>query len=196
MLKIRESKQRIDFSKESRQKRSSGHAGCGSQLYQKSFNQIEKKEYSSISCFLSECSHRHRGSRCDNSTQCLLLRAKIGENQKTVSFNLLSPQNVPLEMMNATLTMLPISCEVAIKFQIMCGNDKYFNFSHKVQLLTVFHWTRKSTLKIVPQGFRSNSKRSHLYEKFQRVVFSKKFLWTRKRRFWQAPGTCFCQNLH
>ena len=116
---------------------------------------------------------------------------KLGENLKTVSFNLLFPQNVPLEMMNATLTMLPISCEVVIKFQIMCGNDEYFNFSHKVQLLTVLHWTRKSTLKIVPQGFRSNYKRIHLYENFQRVVFSKKFLWKRKRRFWQAPRNLF-----
>ena len=121
---------------------------------------------------------------------------KLGENLKTVSFNLLFPQNVPLEMMNATLTMLPISCEVAIKFQIMCGNDKDFNFSHKVQHLTLFQWTRKWSLKIVPQVFRSNSKRSHLYENFQRVVFSRKFLWTLKRHFWQAPRNLFMPKLH
>ena len=73
----------------------------------------------------------------------------------------------------------------------MCGNDKDFNFPYKVQLLRLFHWTRKSSLKIVSQGFRSNSKRSHLYENFQRVVFSKKFLSTRKRHFWQAPRNLF-----
>ena len=117
--------------------------------------------------------------------------SKLGESLKTVSFNLLFPQNVPLDKINADLTILPISFEVAIKFHIMCGNDKDFNFSHKVQFLTLFHRTRKSTLKIVPQGFRSNSKRSPLYEIFQRVVFSKKFLWMRKRHFWQAPRNLF-----
>ena len=50
--------------------------------------------------------------------------SKHGENLKTVSFSLLFPQNVPLEMMNANLTTLPISFEVAIKFYIMCENDK------------------------------------------------------------------------
>ena len=60
--------------------------------------------------------------------------SKIGENLKTVSFNLLLPQNVPLEMINDDLTILPISFECAIKFHIMCGNDKKFDFSQKVQL--------------------------------------------------------------
>ena len=138
-----------------------------------------------------KCSSQRLGSRCDNSAQCFLPKSKLIENLKNFSFKLLCPQNVPLEMMNANLTILPISFEVAIKFHIMCGNDKVFNFSHKVQLLTLFHLTRKSSLKIVPQGFRSNSKRSHLYENFQRVVFSQKFLWTGRKHFWQAPRKLF-----
>ena len=69
--------------------------------------------------------------------------------------------------------------------------QKTLFFRKKYNFLALFHWTRKSSLKIGPQGFRSNSKRSHLYENFQRFVFSKKFLWTRKRHLWQAPRTLF-----
>ena len=56
---------------------------------------------------------------------------KHGEKLQTVSFSLVFPQNVPLEMMNANLTTLPISFEVAIKFYIKCGNDKKICFSPK-----------------------------------------------------------------
>ena len=35
-----------------------------------------KKEYSSFSCFLSEYSPRHRGSRFDKSAQCSLLKVQ------------------------------------------------------------------------------------------------------------------------
>ena len=66
-----------------------------------------------------------------------------------------------------------------------------FDFRIKYNFLTLFHWTRKSSLKIVPLGFRSNSKTSHLYESFERVVLFKKFLWMRKRQFWQAPRNIF-----
>ena len=141
-------------------------------------------------------SSQRLGSRCDNFAQCFLLKSKLIENLKSFSFKLLCPQNVPLEMMNANLTILPISFEVAIKFHIMCAKDKDFNFPHKVQLLTLFHWTRKSGLKNVPQGFRSNFKRSHLYENFQRVFFPRSFSGRVKSTFDRLPGTCFCQKLH
>ena len=72
----------------------------------------------------------------------------------------------------------------------MWKRQKILIFRIKYNFLTLFHWTRKSSLEIVQQGFRSNSKRSHLYENFQRVVFSK-FLWTRKRQFWQPPRKLF-----
>ena len=42
LLKVRESKQKTDFSEKSRRKSSSGHVDCGSQLYRKSFSQIEE----------------------------------------------------------------------------------------------------------------------------------------------------------
>ena len=42
LLKVRESKQKTDFSEKSRRKCSSGHVDCGSQLYRKSFSQIEE----------------------------------------------------------------------------------------------------------------------------------------------------------
>ena len=92
---------------------------------------LKKIEFSSKLCFLSESSPRHRRSRCDNSTQCFCSNSKHGENLKTVSFSLLFPQNVPLEMMNANLTTLPISFEVAKEFHIMCGNDKKLWFSRR-----------------------------------------------------------------
>ena len=91
----------------------------------------KKIEFCSKLCFLSEHSRRHRGSRCDNSTQCFCSKSKHGENLKTVSFSLVFPQNVPLEVMNANLTALPLSFEFAIKFYIMCGNVKKICFSPK-----------------------------------------------------------------
>ena len=57
--------------------------------------------------------------------------SKHGENLKTVLVSLVFPQNVPLEMMNANLTTLPLSFEFAIKFYIMCGNVKKIRFSPK-----------------------------------------------------------------
>ena len=92
---------------------------------------LKKIEFGSKLYFLSERSPRHRGSRCDNSTQCFCSKSKHGENLKTFSFSLFFPQNVPLEMMNANLTTLPISFEVAKEFHIMCGNDKKLWFSRR-----------------------------------------------------------------
>ena len=158
---------------------------------------LKKIEFSSKLCFLSERSPRHRGSRCDNSTQCFCSKSKHGENLKTVSFSLLFPQNVPLEMMNANLTTLPISFEVAKEFHIMCGNDKKtlifptrFNFS------ALLHWTRKGSLTILPKVFRPNSEISHFCKSFRKIVFFKNFLWTSKSHFWQACRNHFCQKLY
>ena len=64
-------------------------------------------------------------------------------------------------------------------------------FRIKYNFLTLFHWTRKSSLKILPQDFLSKSETSHLYENFQRVVSSQKFHWTGKKHFWQAPRKLF-----
>ena len=58
-------------------------------------------------------------------------KSKLSENLKTFSFKLQCPQSDPSEMINADLTILPISFEVAIKFHIMCGNDKKLWFSAK-----------------------------------------------------------------
>ena len=48
LLKIRESNQKTNFSKESRQKSSFGHVDCGSQLHQMSFTRIEIKDHFKI----------------------------------------------------------------------------------------------------------------------------------------------------
>ena len=192
MLKIRESKQKSDFSKESRQKRSSGHAGCGFQLYQKSFNQIEKKEYSSIFCFLSERSPRHRGSRCDNSTQCVLLRVKTWWKPENCFIQSSFSSKCSIGDDKCWLdnpAIIVWSCD-KVSYNVW-KRQKTLIFRKKYNFLTLVNWTRKSSLKIVPQGFRSNSKTSHLYESFQRVVLFKKFLWMRKRQFWQAPRNLF-----
>ena len=54
-----------------------GHIYCSSELYQKSFNRIEKKT-KIISKFGSppNCSPRRLGSGCDNSAQCSLLKVQ------------------------------------------------------------------------------------------------------------------------
>ena len=39
-------------------------------------------------------------------------KSKHSENLKTVSFSLVFPENVPLEMLNANLTTLPTSFEI------------------------------------------------------------------------------------
>ena len=196
-LKIRELKQKIDFSKESRQKRSSGHACCGSHLYQKSFNQIEKKSIVHFLVFFQNVPLDTEEAGVTIWTNVFCSEPKLGENLKTVSFNLLFPQNVPLEMIIADLTTLPISFEVAKEFHIMCGNDKKtlifptrFNFS------ALLHWTRKGSLTILPKVFRPNSETSHFCKSLRKIVFLKKFLCTSKSQFWQACRNLFCQKLH
>ena len=134
----------------------------------------------------------HRGSRCDNSTQCFLLRVKTWWK----------PENCFIQStFSSKCSIGDDKCWLDNPANIVWSCDKVSHnvwkrqktliFCKKYHFLTLFHWTLKSSLKIVPQGFRSNSKRSNLYENFQRVVFSKKFLWTRKRHFWQAPRK-FC----
>ena len=54
----------------------------------------------------------------------LCWKSKHGENMETVSFSLVFPQSVPLELMNDNLTTLPTSFEIEEKFHIMCGNDE------------------------------------------------------------------------
>ena len=79
------------------------------------------------------CSPRCLGSRCDNSAQFFCSKSKLNENLQNFSVKLLCPQNVSTEREKANLITLAISFEVAIKFYIMCGNDKIFDFSHEVQ---------------------------------------------------------------
>ena len=163
LIKVRELKQRTDFSKESRQWCSSGHADCVSQVYQKSFSQIEKNRVESKIMF----SFRTFPSTPRKQVWQLYpvffcLESKHGENLKIVSFSLVFAQNVPSEMMNANLTTLPISFEVAIKFYIKCGNDKKsLIFSKNFNFPTLFHWTRKGSLTIMPNVFWPNSETSH-----------------------------------
>ena len=124
--------------------------------------------------------------------------SKHGENLKTVSFSLVFPQNVPLEMMNANLTTLPFSFEVAKEFHIMCGNDKKtlilpkrFNFS------ALFHWTREGSLTILPNVSCPNSETSHFCKSFQKIVFFSKSLSGQvKVFFWQACRNQFSQKLY
>ena len=194
--KIRESKQKIDFSKESRRKRSSGHAGCGSQIYQKSFNQIEKKSIVQFLVFFQNVPLDTEESGVTTLHSVFCSESKLGENLKTVSFNLLFPQNVPLELMNANLTILPISLEVAIKFHIMCGNDKDFNFSHKVQLLTLFHWHVKAVWKLCHKVFAQILKEVTYMKTFKELFFPRSFSGRVKGTFDRLPGTCLCQKLH
>ena len=120
-----------------------------------------------------------------------------GENLKTVSFSLVFPQNVPLELMNANLTNLPTSFSIEKKLHIMCGNHektlilpKTFNFP------TLFHWTRKGSLTILPNVFWPNSETSSFCKSFQKFIFFRKFLWTSKSHFWQACRNHFCQKLY
>ena len=139
-------------------------------------------------------SSQRLGSRCDNSALCFLLKSKHIENLKSFPFKLLCLQNAPLEMMNANWTIVPISFEVAIKFHIMCGNDKKVWFSPRSTTFYhcfTFHWTLKGILTILPNVFCSNFETSSLQKRFQRIVFSKKFHWTRERHFWQAPRKLF-----
>ena len=123
--------------------------------------------------------------------------SKHGENLKTVSFSLVFPQNVPLEMMNANLTTLPLSFEIAIKFYIMCGNvKKNLFFPKRFNFPTLFHWTREGSLTILSNVFCPNSETSHFCKSFQKIVFFEKFLWTSKSHFWQACRNHFCQTLY
>ena len=54
----------------------SGHIDCSSELYQKSFNRIEKKKIISKFGSPANCSPRCLRSRCDNSAQCFLLKVQ------------------------------------------------------------------------------------------------------------------------
>ena len=131
LLKVRKSKQKTDFSEKSRRNFSSGHVDCGSQLYRKSFTQIEKKIIVRKYFFFQNVLFDAEEEGVTNLTSVFCSNSKHGENLKTVSFSLLFPQNDPLEMMNANLTTLPISFEVAKEFHIMCGNDKKLWFSRR-----------------------------------------------------------------
>ena len=98
--------------------------------------------------------------------------------------------------MKAKLTTLAISFEVAKLFHIMCGNDKkIFIFPKKYNFPSLFHWTRKGSLIILPNVLCPKSETSHFRKSFQKINFIKKFLWTSKKRFWQAFGNHFCQKL-
>ena len=124
-------------------------------------------------------------------------KSKHGENLETDSFSLVFPQYVPLEMMNANLTTLPFSFEVAKEFHIMCGNyEKTLIFPERFNFPTLFHWTRKGSLTILLNDFCPNSETSHFSKSFQKLIFFKKFLWTSKSHFWQACRNHFCQKLY
>ena len=198
LLKVRESNQKADFSKESHRKCSSGDVNCGSQLYQKSFSQFEEnrvlfKVVFSFRTFPST----PRKQVCQLYPVFFCSESKHGEKLKTVSFSVVFPQNVPLEMMNANLTTLPLSFEFAVKFYIMCGNVKKILFSPKrFSFPTLFHWTREGSLTILPNVFCPNSETSHFYKCFQKILFFKNFLWTSKSHFWQACRNHFCQKLY
>ena len=127
----------------------------------------------------------------------LCSESKHGENLKFVSFSLVFPRNVPLEMMNANLTTLPISFEVAKEFHIMCGNDKKLWFSPRG---SNFQHCSTGHVKVVwppcQTFFCPNSETSHFCKSFQKVVFFKKFLWPSKSLFWQVCRNHFCQKLY
>ena len=103
-------------------------------------------------------------------------KSKHGENLKTVSFSLLFPQNVPLEMMNANLTTLPISFEVAKEFHTMCGNDKKtLILPKRFNISALFHWTREGSFTIVPNVFCPNSETKTFVKVFKKMFSSKSF---------------------
>ena len=115
--------------KKCRRKCASGYVDCGYQLHQNSFTQIEKKIIVRKYFFFQNVPFDAEEEGVTTLTSVFCSKSKHGENLKTVSFSLFFPQHVPLEMMNANLTTLPISFEVAKEFHIMCGNDKKFWFS-------------------------------------------------------------------
>ena len=123
--------------------------------------------------------------------------SKHGENLKTVSFSLVFPQNVPLEMLKANMTTLPTSFEIEEKFHIICGKDeKNLIFPKRFKFPTLFLCTRKGSLTILPNVSCPNSETSHFSKSFQKFIFFKKFLWTSKSHFWQACRNHFCQKLY
>ena len=196
LLKIRESKQKIDFSKESRQKRSSGHAGCGSQLNQKSFNQIEKKSIVQFLVFFQDVP-LHRGSRCDNSTQCFLLRVKTWWK----------PENCFIQSTSSSKFSIGDDkwwLDNPANIVWMCDKvshnvwkrQKNFIFRKKYNFLTLFHWTRKSSLRIVPQGFGSFLKEVTYMKTFKELFFPRSFSGRVEGTFDSLPETSFCQKLH
>ena len=121
--------------------------------------------------------------------------SKHGDNLQTVSFSLVFPQNVPLELMNANLTTLPTSFETEEKFHILCGNDeKPLIFRKSFYFPTLFHWTRKGTLTILSNVFCPKSETSHFCKSFQKNCFLQKFLWTCKIIFDRLAETTFAKS--
>ena len=108
LLKVGESRQKTYFWKESRQKCSSGHVDCGPQVYRNSFSQIEKKSIVQNFVFFQNIPVDTEEADETILSSVFCSESKHGENLRTVSLNLLFPQNVPLEMMNANLTTLQV----------------------------------------------------------------------------------------
>ena len=101
--------------------------------------------------------------------------SKHGENLNTVSFSLVFPHNVPLEMLNANLTTLPTSFEIEEKFYIMCGDDeKTLIFPKEFNFPTLFHWTRKGSLTILPKVFCPKFRNKSLLWRFFKKLFPSK----------------------
>ena len=123
--------------------------------------------------------------------------SKHGENLKRVSFSLVFPQNVPLEMMNANLTTLPLSFEFAIKFYISVETTKKLWYSTK---RSVFQHCFTGHVKAVwpsCQKFSAQIQKQVPFVKvFKKLFFFNKFLWTSKSHFWQACRNHFCQKLY
>ena len=114
---------------------------------------------------------------------------------KTVSFSLLFPQNVPLEMMNANLTTLPISFEVAKEFHIMYGNDKKLWFSPRGSTFQHFSTGHvKAVWACCQTFFAQNQKQVTFVKVFKKLFSSKSFSGRVKFIFDRLVETTFAKR--
>ena len=198
LLKIREWKQKTGFSKESRWKRSSGHINCSSELYQKSFNRIEKKKIISKFGSPANCSPRCLRSRCDNSAQCFLLKVQTcWEPEKFFNQTTLSSKCFTWEGENL-LDNPAIFVWICEKVShIVWKRQKKFDFPQKVQLsVTVSRFTGhvKAYWPSCQMFFAQILKQVPSIKVFKEFFFPKSFSGRMKGTFDRLPETSFCQS--